>query len=140
MVTVCDGLRKPRRRPNINFFEATAQFGNAGSWGHLDFHDLVVFAPERQTCQPVLPLYQLVRRPVLGGQNSRTSGEFRACDLPAYRGRRYLYIRVVSDAFVFPRVVPGHDVELAIIFSEPQRRAHACAIFLEGGQRNVFLA
>src|SRR6202007_1014138 len=78
---------------------------------------------------------KFVRRENAGGGRELRSGDFS----PHVAGRD-LHFRIVTDALALAHVAASHDVELAIVFAEPDRSSNSGAVFTERRQRNVLLA
>src|SRR5256712_2782742 len=78
-------------------------------------------------------------RPIVFGEDSRCSSELRTFYLAAHGAGRDSDLRIIPEAFVFSGVASRHHVQLAILFSKPDRRAHNRAVLLKGAQRNVLL-
>lgn len=76
---------------------------------------------------------------LLKGQDARRRRELRSGDFAPNCAERYRHMRIIADALGLSHVVARHHVELVIIFSEPNGRGDAYAIFAEGFERNVFL-
>ena len=49
-------------------------------------------------------------------------------------------MRIISDAFVFPRIAARHHVNLVLILSKPNWRGDPDATLPEGCEADVFLA
>jgi hypothetical protein len=73
-------------------------------------------------------------------QESGRCGELSARDLSPDGAGRDLYLRIIANALDLPHFANGHDVELAVFFSEPHWSRNAHAALAEGRQRNIFLA
>src|SRR3989442_10595892 len=78
-------------------------------------------------------------RPILVRKNSSCASEFWSCNLASHGAGRDSDLRIIADAFVFSGVTSRHHVQLAILFSKPDRRAHNRAVLLKGTERNVLL-
>src|SRR5437879_8609991 len=78
-------------------------------------------------------------RPVLVRKNWSCASEFWSCNLASHGAGRDSDLRIIPEAFVFSGVASRHHVQLAILFSKPDRRAHDRAVLLKGAQRNVLL-
>src|SRR5881409_785141 len=78
-------------------------------------------------------------RPVLVRKNSSCASEFWSRNLASHGAGRDSDLRIIADAFVFSGVTSRHHVQLAILFSKPDRRVHNRAVLLRGAERSVLL-
>ena len=75
----------------------------------------------------------------LWGKDASSRLKFRPGDLSTDCAGRDLHLRIVADPLGFAHGSPGHHVELAVVFSKPDRRRHTCARFAKGRERDVLL-
>jgi len=107
-----------------------------------DFHIHIVFAPqEGDPGQPVLGANRFSRTlPFFGRKRADLGRELRSGDFSPDGAGRNFRLRVISDAFVLARIAAGHEVQLAVLFGEPDRRVHSHTAFAEGCQTDILLA
>ena len=112
------------------------------SIGDFDLQVSVVFAPEsRNSGEPVFLLDGFSRgRPVFRGKNPRDGGKLGSGDPASHGAGRDLDLRVNPYAFVFPRIAAGHDIQLFIFLTEPDRGGDCRAILPKTDQADIFLS
>ncbi len=104
--------------------------------------DVGVSAPpqERNPRRPIFAVDGLPRvRVICRRQDPRRGRMLRAGDFAADRAGRDLYLRIIPYALGLAHIATRHDVELAIVLSEPDRGRNSDSALAESFQRNVFL-
>jgi hypothetical protein len=102
----------------------------------------VGIAPEKgNTREPVFLSDCLADgRELFGSHYANRGGEFGAGDLSPYGAGGNLDLRVVANALDLPQFAVRHEVELAVVFSKPDRRVHGDAALPKRGEADVALA
>lgn len=110
--------------------------------GNCDLDICIGVTPQkRQTSEPVLGVDRATDAAVpIDGQNARRGRELRAGDLSPDGAGGDLDARVIAKAFDLAQLAVGHEIELAIVFGEPDRGVDRHSGFAEGGKRDVFLS
>jgi len=96
---------------------------------------------EGNTGQPVFRVDRLANlSKLLRSQEAGGGREFRPGNFSADGARCDLDLRVVADAFALAQFAVRHEVELAVMFGEPDGRVHRNPVLSEGGEADVTLA
>lgn len=124
-----DDMHQPRTDPDSR---------GSGS----DLKICIGVAPKkRDSRQPVFCFDEVLRvLEFLRLQKADSGGKFRPGDLPAHGGGSNPHFRIVAQSLGFASFAGGHDVEVSILFAEPDRCVHGRSIFAESRQTDISLA
>ena len=124
-----DDMNQPRTDPDSR---------GSGS----DLKICIGVAPKkRDSRQPVFCFDEVLRvLEFLRLQKADTGGKFRARDLPAHGGGSNPHFRIVAQSFRLAGLAGGHDVQVSVLFAEPDRCVHGRSIFAESRQTDISLA
>ena len=91
--------------------------------------------------QPVFCFDEVLRvLEFLGLQKTDARGKFRSRNLPAHGRGSNPHFRIVAKSLGFAGLGGGHNVEVSILFAEPDRCVHGRSVFAEGCQTDITLA
>ncbi len=124
-----DDMNQPRTDPDSR---------GSGS----DLKICIGIAPqERHPRQPVFVLDEFARMlEFFRLQEAHFRGELRARDLPAHGRGSNPHFRIVAQSLGFAGFAGGHDVQVSVLFAEPDRCVHGRSIFAESRQTDISLA
>lgn len=106
-----------------------------------DFEIGVFLGPDGKAGKPVLLVQNMTcGEPSVRWKDAGGGGKFGPGDFAANGARRDADLRIVAQALGFAGIAAGHDVELAVAFSEPDGSGDRRSRFAESGEGKVFLA